>query len=131
MCLFGLFRRKKKKRSAVNRKNPNVNSFGERMDRLTKKGDLPFGWSYANRSFTGRIENEYKHFFDAYCRSRRKGILQEYAALKSLIIYIEDVNKLCSRKGVCYQYWASKIIASSKELSEYKTRLKQIEKKMK
>ncbi len=131
MWLLGLFGKKKKKRTAAAKKSAKTNASGERMDRLTRKGDLPYGWSYANREFTAKIEKESKFFFDAYFTSKRKGMLQEYAALKSLIKYIEDVTKLCKRKGECFAYWASCMVANPKQLSEYKSKLKRLEEKIK
>ena len=119
--LFGIFKKKKPSKK---------NGFGERMDRLCK-GDLPFGWSYANRDFIGRIEKECSQFTDAYYSSRRKGIKQEYAALKSLIRYTEDVTRLCRRKGRCYAYWASRTVAPPKLIADYKARLKRLEEKLK
>lgn len=127
MWLFGLFGRKKDRKKKATKGNRS----SERMDRLTRKGDLPYGWAYANREFTERIEKESKFFFDAYYTSKRKGMLQEYAALKSLIIYIEDVTKLCKRKGECFVYWSSHMVANSKQLAEYKARLKRLEVKIK
>lgn len=129
MGLFGLF--KKKKQSKPVKKSSKINASGERMDRLTRKGDLPYGWSYANREFTGKFEKEYNRFTDAYFKSKKKGMLQEYAALKSLIVYMEDVQKLCKRKGECFAYWASCIVARPQDIAEYKARLKQLEAKLK
>ena len=130
-----MFGRKKKKQKtkqkpSTRKKASNSNSFGERMDRLNK-GDLPYGWSYANRNFTGKIEKEYKYFSDAYYKSKRKGIKQEYAALKSLIIYMEDVQKLCKRKGECFAYWASHTVAVPKQIAGYKAQLQKLEAKAK
>ena len=135
VVLYPLFGRKKKKQKtrqkpSTSKRTSNTNSFGERMDRLSK-GDLPYGWSYANREFTGKIEKEYKYFSDAYYSSKRKGIKQEYAALKSLIIYMEDVTKLCKRKGECFAYWASRTVAVPKQIAEHKARLKTLEAKAK
>lgn len=128
MGLFGLFGRKKAQRKVQGkRKASKSNSLGERMDRLTRKGDLPYGWTHANRAFTEKIRKESDFFFDAYWTSKRKGVLQEYAALKSLIKYIEDVTKLCKRKGECFAYWASCMVANPKQLAEYKERLKRLE----
>ena len=121
----------KKQKSSTRSKATKTNASGECFDRLTRKGDLPYGWSYANREFTGKIEKEYKHFTDAYYKSKKKGMLQEYSALKSLIIYMEDVQKLCKRKGECFAYWASCMIANPKEIAEHKERLKMLEEQLK
>ena len=129
MGLFGLFG--KENHSTTVKKSSKTNSFDERMDRLTRKGDLPYGWPYANRAFTSKIEKEYSHFTDAYFKSKKKGMLQEYAALKSLIIYMEDVQKLCKRKGECFALWSTFVVANPKDIAEHKERLKSLETKLK
>ena len=94
MGLFGLT--KKKKVYTL----PN-----EPLDRLTSDGELPFGWYTANKAFTSKLQTEYKSFLDAWLASRKKSDLEEYAALKSFVIYMNDVKKLCEKKGECYNYW--------------------------
>lgn len=131
ILLFVSFGKKKQKPSTTRKKGAKTNASGERMDCLTRKGDLPYGWSYANRNFTEKIEKEYSQFTDAYYKSKKRGMLKEYAALKSLIVYVEDVRKLCKRKGECFEYWASCIVARPQDIAEYKARLKILEAKLK
>lgn len=131
ILLFVSFSKKKQKPSANRKKAAKQNASGERMDRLTSKGDLPYGWAYANRDFTEKIEKEYNQFTDAYYKSKKNGMLKEYAALKSLIIYMEDVRELCKRKGECFEYWASCIVARPQDIAEYKARLTVLEARQK
>lgn len=131
MGLFGLFRKKKAKKTNTKKHTSKTNSFGERMDRLTREGELPYGWYAENRTFIERIEAEHRYFFDAYDKSRRKGIKAEYAALKSLILHMEDVQKLCKRKGECFAFWSTFVVADPKDIAYYKTQLKKLETKLK
>lgn len=129
MGLFGLF--EKKKQSKPVKKVSKSNKPIERMDRLTPDGELPWGWVTTNKAFTDKTYKEYSRFCDAYYKSKKKGMLQEYAALKSLIIYMEDVQKLCKRKGECFAYWASYMVARPKDIAEYKAHLNALEAKLK
>lgn len=127
MGLFGLFSKKREKQTNARKNTPNTNSYGERMDHLTPDGELPWGWASKNHDFTERIVNEHGYFREAYYKAKKTGILQEYAALKSLILYVEDVKKLCSQKDECFVYWCSYMVAEPKYLLELKERLEYIE----
>lgn len=120
MGLFGLLGKKK----------PATNSIGERLDRLTPEGDLPYGWYTANKEFTNRIETEYNHFRTAWLESRKKTDLEQYAALKSLVLYMNDVKALCKSKGECFEYWLEALF-DDKFLAKQTERLKQLEDKIK
>lgn len=102
---MGLFR--KKKREPIIKLH--TNSFGENMNRLTPEGDLPYGWYTANKEFTSKIESEYRHFLNAWLESRKKSDLEQYAALKSFVTYMNDVKELCHKKGECFVYWLEAI----------------------
>ena len=135
VVLYLLFGRKKKKQKAkqtpsVRKKTVKTNVSGERMDRLTRKGELPWGWYTENREFIARIESEHGYFVNAYDKSRRKGIKQEYAALKSLILHMEDVQKLCKRKGECFAFWSTFVVANPQDIADYKIDLKKLEAKL-
>jgi hypothetical protein len=119
MGLFGLFGKKKR-----------TNSFGEDMNRLTPEGDLPFGWIYANKTFVDKIQAEYNAFSEAWFSSKKADPLKQYAALKSLILYMEDVKKLCDSKGECFAKWASDLVAEPKLLEQRKKELKRLEKEI-
>ena len=116
MGLFGLFGKKKR-----------TNSFGEDLDHLTPEGELPWGWAYANKDFVDKIESEYHAFADAWFASKKADPLKQYAALKSLILYMEDVKKLCDSKGECFAEWASYLVADPQILEQHKKELKRIE----
>lgn len=122
---MGLFGRKKKKEELP--KPTNTNSLGEPLDRLTPEGELPFGWYYANKEFTDRIDNEYRSFSDALIEAKKQGVKEYRAALRSLIMYMEDVQKLCESKGECFVEWASTMVANPVVITKYKEKLKNIE----
>lgn len=108
-------------------KKPKKNTFGQRLDRLTEEGELPFGWIYANLEFTQKIESERRVFADAYFSSKGKGILKEYAALKSLILYMKDVKRICDSKGECFSLWSTFHVSNPHDLASFEERLKYIE----
>lgn len=131
VVLYLLFGKKKAKNSSTRKKPSNKNSFGERTDRLTRNGELPYGWYSENRAFTGKIEAEHSFFSESYYKSKHEGIMQEYAALKSLILHMEDVQELCTRKGECFAFWSTFVVANPKDIADYKIELKKLEAKLK
>ena len=88
---------------------------------------MPFGWAYANKDFVDKIECEYHAFADAWFSSKGADPLKRYAALKSLVLYMEDVKKLCDSKGECFVKWASELVADPKLIEQRKKELKRIE----
>jgi hypothetical protein len=108
-------------------KSPKRNSFGQRLDRLTPEGELPFGWIYENIEFTKKVENEYRFFADAYFNSKNNGILNEYAAVKSLVIFMEDMKRICISKGECFAEWSTILVANPETLKDFKERQAYIE----
>ena len=101
-----------------------TNSSGERLDRLTPEGELPWGWHYANREFTERLEQDYMLLSDSLSAAKRQGVLQKYAALKSLVVFMEDAGKLCRSKGECFEKWSLIIVSNPVVLEENKTELR-------
>lgn len=95
------------------------------LDRLTPKGELPWGWCSANREFTEQIEAEYRYFSDNV--SKAKTVLEKYGALKSLVQYREDVKNLCKAKGECFEYWAFPLVADPDITKQYDEELKYME----
>ena len=111
MALFDFM----KKKAPATKQQPlqtksETNSFGERYDRLTVDGELPFGWIYQNREFTDKIQSEYSYFLNMWLDSKNKSPKEQYNALKSYAMYIEDVEKLCKSKGECFEFWFREIL---------------------
>lgn len=119
---MGLFNKLLKSNAKVK-----TNNFGQRLDRLTPEGELPWGWIYENRDFVKDVEQEYKIFFDSWISAKRESVKVRYAALKSLVLYTEDIKSLCAKKGECFARWASINVADDSMLEELKNELKYIE----
>lgn len=97
------------------------------LTHLDENGELPFGWFYQNKDFTNKIEKEYSYFLNNWINSRGKGTLNEYSALKSLILYIQDSERLCRSKGECFSKWFSDCIADQEYIEKRLNDLKNVE----
>lgn len=106
-------------------KDNNHNTFGEPLDKLVN-GDLPWGWVSHNRSFTDKISKEYSYFLQAWVDSKSKSPKELYSALKSFVLYMEDVEKICKEKGECFEFWFNEILTGKGYLKQRKQELKQL-----
>lgn len=113
-------------KNGVDKKNVSINLIGERMDRLTNEGKLPYGWHYANRDFTEKIQSEYSYFFNNWIDSRMKSPKEQYAALKSFVIYMNDAKRLCQSKGECFSEWF-KVCADDNYIRSMENELNELE----
>lgn len=114
------------KKKPNQRENQNTNSFGEKLDKLTNEGELPFGWLAHNREFTDKINREFGYFMDNWLNSRNAPPIDHYAALKSFILYMEDVEKVCKAKGECFEFWFNEILISPGYMEKRKEELNHI-----
>ena len=135
MALFDIFKKKKVNEKISTMSKPtdkNHNCFGEDITRLTEEGELPWGWRYANRDFTEEIERQYSHFLDTYINAKKenKGVRAVHAALKSFVMFMDDVESLCKSKGECFQKWSEIQIADPSTMNSYKETLKHMEENM-
>ena len=127
---MGLFDFLKKK--ATVKKQParaaraKTNSFGEPLDRLTPDVELPFGWITHNQEFTSKINNEYTYFLNMWLDSRKKAPIEQYSALKSFVLYLEDVERLCKAKGECFEFWYYHVLASKDYIEKRKSELEKL-----
>lgn len=103
------------------------NTLGQSLEHLDENGELPFGWTYHNREFTDKIEKKFSYFLNNWLNSRGKDNLKEYSALKSLIMYIKDAEKLCKSKGECFSKWFSDCVADRKYLKKREIELEQLQ----
>lgn len=94
------------------------------LEHLTKEGELPLGWVYHNKDFVDRINNEYSVFLNIWLDSRNKAPMIQYSALKSFVLYLEDVEKLCKSKGECFEFWFYEILTSRDYLQNLKEELR-------
>ena len=114
----------------LKKKAPVTNSFGERYDRLTPAGELPWGWVTRNKEFCEKINGEFTHFLNAWLQARHKSPMEHYSSLKSFVVYLDDVEKLCKSKGECFEFWFHEILTGKgyaeqrkKELEELKAKI--------
>lgn len=93
------------------------------LDHLDEKGELPWGWHTQNKAFTEKINTEYTYFLNMWLDSQKQEPKRQYEALKSFVLYMEDVEKLCKSKGECFEFWFNKILTSTGYLEKRKEEL--------
>jgi hypothetical protein len=96
------------------------------MEHLTDEGELPWGWLYQNKDFVDRINNEYSYFLDTWLESRSKSPYEHRNALKSFVIYLDDVENLCRSKGECFEFWFRHILTSERQMEIIKADLAEL-----
>ena len=96
------------------------------FEHLTKDGDLPYGWIYRNRDFINRVETEYGYFLDMWIDASNKSPRELYPALKSFVLYLEDIEKICKKKGECFTFWFYEILTSYDYLSKRRKELEEL-----
>ena len=119
---MGLFNFKKKKdamKALIALSTPDKD-----LNHLTKEGELPWGWHTHTKEFTSKINNEYSVFLKLYTESGSKAPQLQYQALKSLVLYLEDVEKLCKSKGECFEFWFYGTIAPENYIQKLKEELR-------
>ena len=101
--------------------NPDKGSID--FEHLTSDGELPFGWTYRNRDFVDKISSENTYFLNMWLESRKKSPEELYSALKSFVLFLEDVEKLCKEKGECFEFWFYNVLTSPDYLQKRKDEL--------
>lgn len=122
MGLFG-----KKKRTPITR--PRTNSVGENLNHLTPEGDLPFGWMAYNKEIIQQMESELSVFRKAV--NDAKEPLDEYAALKSFLLFLKDGKAHYTRINECAGKYFEIYICDSVEAKDKRKRFKALEQKLK
>lgn len=120
-----------KKKAAPEKHSPiakkaGTNSFGERFDKLTAEGDLPFGWVYHHKEFTEKIGGEYTYFLNNWLETHDKSPKEQYQALKSFVLYLEDAEKLCKIKGECFEFWFYNYLSTKDYIAKRKAELEEL-----
>lgn len=93
------------------------------LKHLTPDGELPWGWHTHTKEFTEKIKREFSHFLSTWLESRSKSPMEKYQALKSFVLYLEDVERLCKTKGECFEFWFYKILISEDYIAQRKNEL--------
>ena len=106
---------------------PQKTSPAEDFEHLDENGELPFGWIYRNKEFVEKVQNEYSYFMEMWLESKKKSPIEYRSALKSFVLYLEDVQILCKSKGECFEFWYYEILTSHDYLEKRKQELKELE----
>lgn len=110
-------------------KGKNKNSVGEDLDRLTPKGELPFGWMAYNKELVQKMDDEWFSFRLAI--DRTKDPAEQYAAIKSYLLFLEDGKKHYYEVNVCAGKYFEEYIYDSPYNVTLKKRFKDLEKQLK
>lgn len=108
-------------------KDDNHNTFVDSLDHLDSDGDLPFGWTTHKQEFINPLETEFEQFRLNWVNSLNTNYDNEYSALKSFLIYINNCQKLCDSKGECYSFWCSEYLVGRKFKKRLEKDLKNLE----
>lgn len=96
------------------------------FEHLTKEGNLPWGWHAHTKEFTNKIKNEYSYFLNGWLESRTKSPLEQYSALKSFVVYLEDIERICKSKGECFEFWLYHDLTSKDYIEKRKMELEEL-----
>lgn len=107
-------------------KSPQYEAQPVDFEHLTPEGELPLGWLYHNKSFIDKTQADYSYFFDNWLDATKKSPVQLYSALKSFVVYLEDIERICKSKGECFEFWYYEIIASKDYIEKRKNELKEL-----
>ena len=99
------------------------------LEHLDEDGELPWGWhTYHDHEFTDQIESKFNYFRTQWIVSRNSGSPQEEcAALKSLLLYMDDAQRASDRKGECYSFWCSEYLINQEWKKDLQYRLEYLE----
>lgn len=132
---MGLFKKKKKPQPKITvswddgtptEVTPNSEPVKEEpLDRLTPEGELPWGWIWRNHEFTDDVSNKNRYFLNAWVSAER-GTKEQYAALKSFVIFLHEAKEICAAKGECFEKWFSDIIADDQYIQKRETELAEL-----
>jgi hypothetical protein len=98
----------------------------KKLEHLTRKGELPQGWYLHTKEFTDKVKTEYSYFLNWYIESRNKSPREKYSALKSLLLYLEDVERFCKSKDECFEFWFYEILISRDYIPKLNAELKHL-----
>lgn len=85
---------------------------------------FPQGWIYQNKDFIDKISTEYSYFLKNWVDSKQKDVRTQYGALKSFVIYLQDIEKLCKSKGDLFYTWFTEILTTPSYLDMRKEELR-------
>ena len=104
-----------------------THSESNNADDLILSSGLPSGWLYENRSITEPSKMIYSYLQEKYFEEKNKGVLSKYAALKSFVSYIYDLQDSCASKGENFSKWFSVFVCDQDSIAMYTEKLKYLE----
>jgi hypothetical protein len=99
----------------------------EAQDSVLLSSGLPSGWLYENRNLTEPAKMIYTYLQEKYFEEKNKGVLSKYAALKSFVSYIQDLQESCASKDENFTQWFSVFVCDPDSLNMYTEKLKDME----
>lgn len=93
-----------------------------------ENGELPWGWVTENNDFIEKTGKEYSYFLNRWIAVRYASPKQLRPVLKSFVIYLKDLEKLCKHKGECFEFWYYEILTSRDYLQKRIKELDELEK---
>lgn len=93
-------------------------------------GQLPFGWIGRHHEFTDNISEEYRFFLQKWTETFGGDQNRTYEALKSFVLYMQDVRSLCASKGECFEEW-SRILFTDDYYEKRLAELNELEQQLK
>ena len=82
------------------------------LEHLTPDGELPWMWYSVNKELLEKLNTEHSYFLNLWLDARNKSPRELYSALKSFVMYLEDVQKLCKQKDECFEFWFRHILTA-------------------
>jgi len=108
-----------------------INKPAKDQNHLTKDGELPTGWYYLHKDFIEKVQREYSHLLNQWFDKKHKSVTEQYAALKALVTYIDNLRKTCNETSECHAYWLSeKFCLIDDDYNSFVEKLKYMEEHM-
>jgi len=82
------------------------------LDHLDEEGELPWGWHYANKDTTDKLNEEYINHptYKKWSATYKGNPQEEVDALKNYLHYIEEIQNRCNQINECFGFWCSVIL---------------------
>lgn len=127
MGLADLFKKKTTKEKIAARK---TNYAGERMDRLDKDGNLPFGWVVHNKKYVDMIEKELNQYRKDI-RTASEDDIVRWTALGLYLQYLKKGQDYYNKIGECVGKYFEEYVCGSYETQQYIKEYEELDKKIK
>jgi hypothetical protein len=99
----------------------------ETHDSIQLTSGLPSGWLYENKNMTEPAKLIYRYLQEKYFEEKDKGVLSKYAALKSFVAYIQDLQESCASMDENFTQWFSVFVCDKASVDMYTEKLKDME----